>query len=240
MYDIAVLRRPGSRLQARVRATICVPLLVVCVGAIVHRAIGLATPAEASKYHISRAPNQQFHLVQQTPKRDAGKSASPNSATPVGPAPQVPDPRGPGPQVREMLDAIREAITSGQIEDLRIAVELNELKPAVGAGPGIDVITHLKSRSTDGQGYAALAVLSSLLDGPPVRLPLGRDLENNRVWIWPAFAETPLAKLTSAEHVALRKLVPEPALSAMLASGKYIGPRLVIGHDGVWHIFHMP
>lgn len=145
-----------------------------------------------------------------------------------------------GAAMREMLDALREALQSGLLEDLRHAIELNEIKPDVGAGPGIDVIAHLKARSADGFGYDVLAQLGLLLDTRPALLPLGRDLENNRIWIWPGFAETPLAKLQPAEEVELRKIVRPPALEAMQKSGKYAGPRLVIGQDGVWHAFVVP
>jgi hypothetical protein len=141
----------------------------------------------------------------------------------------------PGLAVREMLEALRQAIVTGRIDELRHAVELNEVKPDVGAVAGKDVVAHLKAKSTDGEGYDVLATLALLLETKPQLLPLGRDLENNRVWLWPGFAETPLGKLTPAEEVELRKLVRGPALEAMRKDGKYKGPRLVIGQDGVWH-----
>jgi len=70
-----------------------------------------------------------------------------------------------------------------------------------------------------------------------VALPLGRDLENNRIYIWPYFAEVPLAKLTPAQEVELLRLVPPAAVKAMRAAGRYTHWRLAIGADGTWHSF---
>jgi hypothetical protein len=144
---------------------------------------------------------------------------------------------GLGPAVREMLDAFRVAISSGRIEDLAEALALNEIKPDVGADPGVDVVTHLKQRTGDSDGRAALSMLGLLLETTPQLLPLGRDLENNRVWLWPGFAETPLGRLSAAEMVDFERLVPHEKREAMLKSGRYTGPRLIIGQDGVWHQF---
>jgi hypothetical protein len=70
-----------------------------------------------------------------------------------------------------------------------------------------------------------------------VVLPLGRDLENNRLYVWPYFAEVPLDKLSPAQEVELLRLVSPAALKDMRSSGKYTHWRIVIGADGTWHSF---
>ncbi len=62
----------------------------------------------------------------------------------------------------------------------------------------------------------------------------GPDLENNQVYVWPYFAEWPLAKLTPRQEVELLRLVPPAAVREMKAKGKYTHWRLMIGADGTW------
>jgi hypothetical protein len=142
----------------------------------------------------------------------------------------------PGP-VMEMREAIFGAIKSGRIDDLRFAYELNELKPDLGADPGGDPVAYWKKISGDGAGYEILAVLAGILEAGYVELPLGRDLENNKVYVWPYFAEIPVGRLTPAQEVELLRLVSPEAAKQMQASGKYTFWRAVIGADGVWHSF---
>jgi hypothetical protein len=139
--------------------------------------------------------------------------------------------------VRELREALVEAVRSGRIEDLRFAYDLGDIKPDLGSpGPG-DPIAHLKKVSGDGEGREVLAALSLLLETGYVVLPLGADLENNRLYIWPYFAEVPLDKLTPAQEVELLRLVPPAAAKAMKSAGKYSHWRLAIGADGAWHSF---
>jgi hypothetical protein len=139
--------------------------------------------------------------------------------------------------VREMREAILAAIKSGRIEDLRHAYELNELKPDLGVQPVSDPVAHWKQVSGDGEGREILAALAEVLDAGYVVLPLGRDLENNRIYVWPYFAEVALDTLTPAQEVELLRLVPPAAAKAMRAAGKYTHWRLAIGADGTWHSF---
>jgi hypothetical protein len=139
--------------------------------------------------------------------------------------------------VAEMREAILAAVRSGNIEELRHAFELNELKPELGPEPVSDPVAYWKKISGDGEGREILAALAELLDAGYVTLPLGRDLENNRIYVWPYFAEVPLAKLTPAQQVELLRLVPAAAAKEMMGSGKYTHWRLAIGADGTWHSF---
>ena len=133
-----------------------------------------------------------------------------------------------------MREALLAAIESGDIEDLRHAYDLNDLKPDLGAPPKTDPVAHWKRISGDGQGREVLAALSLILDAAYVELPLGPDLENNRVYVWPYFAEWPMAKLTPRQEVELLRLVPPSAVREMKDKGKYTHWRLVIGADGTW------
>jgi hypothetical protein len=139
--------------------------------------------------------------------------------------------------VKEMREAILAAVSSGRIEDLRHAYELNELKPDLGTQPVRDPVAHWKQISGDGEGREVLAALAEALDAGYVVLPLGRDLENNRIYVWPYFAEVPLGKLTPAQEVELLRLVAPAAAKEMRAAGKYTHWRLSIGADGTWHSF---
>lgn len=140
----------------------------------------------------------------------------------------------PGP-VREVRDAMLAAVQSGRIEELRQVYDQNDIKPDLGATG--DPVAHWKNVSGDGKGLETLAALSLILEAGYVVLPLGRDIENNRLYIWPYFAEVPLGKLTPAQEVELLRLMPFSAARDMQAKGKYTHWRLTIGADGSWHTF---
>ena len=97
--------------------------------------------------------------------------------------------------VREMRDAILAAVQSGDIEDLRVAVEWNELRPHVADEAVDDPIAYWKRISGDGEGREVLAVLGEILDcGYAARL----SVTTSRT-IWSSLAgpaEADLTKLT--------------------------------------------
>ena len=137
--------------------------------------------------------------------------------------------------VIEMREAILSAVRSGRIEEIKIAIELNELKPTFGDGPAGDPLAYLKQVSGDGEGREILAALANILEAGYVTLPLGRDPENTKVFVWPYFAETGVANLTPAREVELLRLVPPAAAKAMREDGKFTYWQIGIGADGVWH-----
>jgi hypothetical protein len=139
--------------------------------------------------------------------------------------------------VLDMREAMLSAVKSGRIEDLRQAWDLNELKPDLGTSSVGDPIAYWKQVSGDGEGREVLAALAEILEAGYVTLPLGRDVENNKVYIWPYFAEVPLDKLSPGQEVELLRLVSPATLEAMRAAGKYTHWRLSIGADGTWHSF---
>jgi hypothetical protein len=168
----------------------------------------------------------------QAPARKPGQAAKPPPQLRVHYGEQgLPRP------VLEMREAMLAAIHSGRIENLREAYELSGPRPDIGAGPHGDPVAHWKKISGDGEGREVLAALSLVLEAGYVVLPLGADLENNRLYIWPYFAEIPLDRLTPPQQVELLRLVPPAAAGEMRRTAKYTHWRLVIGADGAWHSF---
>lgn len=139
--------------------------------------------------------------------------------------------------VIEMRDAILAAVASGRIEELKIPLEMNEMKPNFGDGPVPDPIAHLKQASKDGDGREVLEALGKLLDAGYAILPLGRDLENNRIYVWPYFAETGVRDLSPKQEAELLALVTEAQVNAMRDNGgRYTHWRVGIAADGTWHV----
>jgi len=137
-----------------------------------------------------------------------------------------------------MREAILAAVKSGRIDELRHAWELNELKPDLGVALAAgDPIAHWKRISGDGEGREILAALGEILEAGYVVLPLGRDLENNKIYVWPYFAEVALDKLNPAQEVEALRLVAPTVLKEMRSAGKYTHWRIAIGADGTWHSF---
>ena len=139
--------------------------------------------------------------------------------------------------VEEMRQAILAAAHSGRIEDLQVPLDWNELKPDIAAAAVDDPIAFWKKESGDGEGREILAVLADILEMRPAELPLGKDLENNIVYVWPYLAEAKLDQLTPAEEVDLLRLVSPEKAKDMRAAKKWTWWRLTIGADGTWHSF---
>lgn len=139
--------------------------------------------------------------------------------------------------VTEMRDAILEAAFSGQIKQLLIPIQWNELKPDFGDVPSDKILEGLKARSVDGEGREILAILIDLLNMPYAVVRQGSDIENNKVYVWPYFAEVPLKELPPAQQTQLLRVVPREIYQDMLKAGRYTYWRLAIGADGTWHSF---
>ncbi len=167
------------------------------------------------------------------------KSGSPKKQQPApAPTPEVRyGTEGLPAPVEDMREAILGAVRSGRIEELRHAWELNELKPDLGVASVGDPVAHWKEISGDGEGREVLAALAQILDAGYVVLPLGPDVENNRLYVWPYFAEVPLDKLSPGQEVELLRLVPPATAKDMRSAGKYSHWRIIIGADGTWHTF---
>ncbi len=140
----------------------------------------------------------------------------------------------PEPVVR-MREAILEAVRAGRLDDLKTAIELNELKPEISDGTNGDQIAALRALSADGQGSDVLAAIGGILEAPWIAVPLGRDPENNRIFVWPRLAEMALDTLSADDAAALAAIVGADAAEAMRKAGRYSHWRLGIGADGTWH-----
>ena len=141
------------------------------------------------------------------------------------------------PQVAEMRDMILTAVYTGQIEDLKAAIDLNGVKPDLGGQSDDDPIATLKATSADKKGREVLAVLGEILEFEPAALPLGKDLENNIVYVWPYLAEKPLDQLRPPEEVALLRLVTAAKAAEMREKKRWLWWRITIGADGTWQSF---
>ncbi len=138
------------------------------------------------------------------------------------------------PQVVKMRTAILSAAASGEIENLRVPIEMNELPPMLANEKVADPMAYWKKISGDGEGREVMAILIQLFRTGFARKAGGTDDE---MYVWPYFAEMPLDKLTPAQEVELLTLVPPARLKAMREKGRYDYFRLAIAHDGTWHVF---
>ncbi|MET0408080.1 MAG: hypothetical protein ABW006_06890 [Hyphomicrobium sp.] len=139
--------------------------------------------------------------------------------------------------VADLRDVILTAARSGNIDELKSAFEVSGAVPDLGISPRSNPIAALKDRSADPQGRDTLAALVEILEMPPAALPLGNDIENNLIYVWPYLSTRPLDKLKPAEQVDLYRLVPPGAAAEMLAKKRWLWWRVVIAADGTWMMF---
>jgi hypothetical protein len=137
--------------------------------------------------------------------------------------------------VLDLREVLQGAVESGQIEELVQTYAEAHVKPDIGAAQGADPAAHWRRLSGDGQGREVLAALSLILEAGYAEIRRGADIENNKLYVWPYFAEMPLSKLTPRQEVELLRLVPASVAKEMKEKGKYTHWRLVIGADGTWH-----
>ncbi len=142
--------------------------------------------------------------------------------------------------VQEMRDAILIAVASGDIEELRTPIEWNELRPEFGIPPDQDPIEYWRKTSKDGAGREILAILGNLLADAPAKLPIGPDLENNDVFVWPYLSELPPNTLSPYQKVELFRIMPPDVAANIRTSKHWTWYRLAIAADGTWHIFSKP
>ena len=192
------------------------PVLVLAVLCLVHEGTGFALERHAAAEEAI------------APVRVMVRKKLPKPGEDTGPLPEP---------VEEMRQAILAASHSGNIEDLRVPLDWNELKPETAAPAGEDPIAYWKKTSGDGNGREILAVLADILPMRAAELPFGQDLENNIIYVWPYLAEVELDKLTPAQEVDLLRLVGAAEAKAMREKKKWTWWRLTIGADGTWHSF---
>ncbi|MGZ5852036.1 MAG: hypothetical protein ACXWJH_05625, partial [Hyphomicrobium sp.] len=130
------------------------------------------------------------------------ESGTPHEPPKAPKSPAVKEKPLPG-AVEEMREAILAAALSGHIEELRVPLEWNEMKPDVTPNTNDDPIAYWKKTSGDGEGREVLAALANMLQMRHASVPLGKDFENNLIYVWPYLAEAKLDALTPAEEVDL-------------------------------------
>ncbi len=138
------------------------------------------------------------------------------------------------PEVQRMRQAILQAAMSGDIEELRIPIDMNELHPIFAKDRIPQPIAYLKSVSADGNGREMLAILFNVLT-------TGYAIRNagtkNEMIVWPYHAAIPLTGLSPSQEVEIYRFLPPARLKEMAAAGKYSFYSVGIGRDGVWHYF---
>jgi len=138
------------------------------------------------------------------------------------------------PPVQRMRQAILQAAVTGDIEQLRVPIEMNELPPVFAKSHSADPIAYLKSVSADGNGREMLAILFNILTaGYAIANPGTKD----EMTVWPYHAVIPLNALTPSQEVEIYRFLPPARLKEMIAQGKYGFYSVGIGRDGVWHYF---
>jgi len=136
--------------------------------------------------------------------------------------------------VARMRDALLEAAKSGNVEELRTVLEMNEMMPTLSFGDIADPIDFIKQSSADGEGREVLAILVEILEAGWVHVEPGKPQE---MYVWPYFAQYPLDKLTPPQLVELFEIVTAYDYQEMQTYGAYIFYRLGIGPDGTLHYF---
>jgi hypothetical protein len=200
-------------------ARVCAPVLRRTCSIFLAGALALVhSPAKAAD-----TPEKDRRPVLQT--QGAGSTNPPEPLRDVSALPAA---------VQKMRLEILKAAASGQIESLRLPIELNEMPPMFADKPTGDSIGFLSRASGDGEGREILAILINVLTTGYVRQ---KPASGKEMFIWPYFAETPINKLTPAQQVELLRFVPVARFKEMREKGKYDYYRLTIGHDGVWHTF---
>lgn len=141
-------------------------------------------------------------------------------------------------QVAAMREAILDAALRGDIDALVEPIQMNELKPDFGEVSAAEPIEDWRKLSVDGEGREILAILINILQSPYAVVRQGPDIENNKLYIWPYFAEVPINKLPPHLDIHLLRLIPREDYKIMKETGDYRYWRLAIGADGTWHSFY--
>ncbi|WP_244574464.1 hypothetical protein [Cohaesibacter sp. ES.047] len=137
--------------------------------------------------------------------------------------------------VARMYDAIYSASLTGNIEALRLPIEMNEMPPVLGLeGNEGDPIDQLRALSGDPDGAEILAIMAEVLESGFVHVGQGTPQE---MYVWPYLANYPFSALTQAQKVDLFRLVTSGDVEEMQAIGQYYFFRLGIAPDGTWHYF---
>lgn len=138
--------------------------------------------------------------------------------------------------VRRMREQMIEAAASGDIERLRALMNpgTDQTQILMETSEDTDPVAALKQLSGDDEGIEILAILIDILSTGFVRVDVGTPSET---YVWPYFAEKPLAMLTPPEKVELLRIVTAGDFAEMEELGNYNFFRLGITPDGKWKFF---
>ena len=168
----------------------------------------------------------------------AAGGQSPSAAAakaPSGPPPEVhKGEEGLPPAVAKMRRRLLDAAYSGDLQRLKVAMQVNEMPPVVSVNEVADPIEHLKAQSGDGQGLEILAILTDVLEASWARINVGTPQE---MYVWPSFVALPLDRLDPAQTVEIYKILTSSDLEEMKSVGRYTFYNVGIGPDGTWHWF---
>ena len=131
---------------------------------------------------------------------------------------------------QQLLDLAR----AGDIDGLSAIIEGNEMMPKFSFGDESDPITFWKEVSGDGQGREILAIMLEVLQAGFVKVS---DDDQRALYVWPYFAEVPIADLTPRQEVELYLIVTAQDRRDMEEFGAYNFFRLGIAEDGQWRYF---
>lgn len=191
------------------------------------------TPDSAGKSDAQADPDTKPSETKDDPTQPSDAAAGDDAETAEIPEVHYGDAELPAP-VKRTRDALIEAARSGDVEELRPVLEMNEVMPTLSFGDITDPIEHLKKTSGDGEGREVLAILVEVLEAGWVHMDKGKPQE---MYIWPYFAQYPLDKLTGAQLVELFEVVTAYDYNEMQTYGAYIFYRVGIGPDGTLHYF---
>lgn len=134
------------------------------------------------------------------------------------------------PPVAEMHQALFEAASARSLAALDYAIELNEMPPIIGPPHAGEALAYLE-RMSAGKDGDVLHWLENILGAPYLVTETG----GSTMYVWPAYAELPLADLAPADKAKLFSLAPAHEVARMLAAGRWTGWSLGISEHGVWH-----
>jgi hypothetical protein len=140
-------------------------------------------------------------------------------------------------RVRAMRELILEAAQSGDIEDLRRAIERNETLPIFATGADrprtfADAVGFLKRRSFDGEGRETLAIITAIFDQAYAKITRGPVV----TYEWPAFAARTTSEASEQERLEMWRCMRFASLASSGDTPPAIA-RIGVGADGTWHYF---
>lgn len=194
----------------------------------------LIRPAPRVKLFLAAAVTLVYALIFYALPVKAEKMADDKAAASANAVEVLRDPAILPDSVQRIRHAMIVAAMTGEIQSMRVPIEMNEIPPILSREKTDDPIAHWMTVSGDGEGREILSILIRLFRAGFVREAAGTGDE---MFVWPYFAKTPIADLTPAQQVELLTIVTPERFKAMQDSGTYDYYRIGIAHDGTWHYF---